>query len=305
MAAKRLVGLALAIGVAAVAAAATPQIVHRGCTRPGCLCTIPNADYQYKTRSRSETAVSLTALLLRKNTSLVDAAVIPSAIREEVSQQSTETRRYDPQKGQITVRRQNQETINNATPLTTEQHNRGQDRLEVLPVPTNSPDPLHPNPVHVDDHTSLTDRFTSLLPAPRIPQKTVVDLYQLDRDNLLIDQCEISQVALQLHDNGHWVLSLRADQNRQPPSDQKAVFNPRLYIKRNQFVVRLRCLGDAAVKSGATLPASGKPVLVELNPAEFWVENGQPRYVRTGGNCTLVRDYFVDIDRVEIEFFYR
>ena len=300
MAAKRLVGLALAIGVAAVAVAATPQIVHRSCTRPGCLCTIPNADYQYKTRSRSETAVSLTALLLRKNTSVVDAASSPPVILKEVTQQTVETRRQDAQTKQILVRRKHQETANNATPLTNEQHSSAQDRLEVLPVPTNPLESLQ-----LDDQTSLTDRVTSVLPATRSWQKTIVDLYQLDRDKLLIDQCEISQVALQLHDNGHWVLSLRADQNRRPAPDQQAVFNPRLHIKRNQFVVRLRCLGDAAVKSGATLPASGKPVLVELNPAEFWVENGQPRYVRTGGNCTLVRDYFVDIDRVEIEFFYR
>jgi hypothetical protein len=133
----------------------------------------------------------------------------------------------------------------------------------------------------------------------------VIELYQLDRPRLQIDHCEISQVALQLFGDGRWILSLRADQNRRPPEGEPAEYNPRLHIKRNEFVVRLRCLGAFRTEPIEVASAAGKPVLADLNVEPFWVENGQPRYIRSGGCCALVQDQFEDINRVEIEFFYR
>jgi len=53
------------------------------------------------------------------------------------------------------------------------------------------------------------------------------------------------------------------------------------------------------------VPTTGKPVMVDLSPYSFWVENGQPRYIRHHGYDPLVREYFRNIDRLEIEFYYR
>jgi len=202
-----IIGLMLAGG--AMCLSAELHLVRRHRTYPSCKCGIPESNYQYRTRSRSEIAISQTRLLVRKGTTVIDAA--------------------------------------------------------------------HP----------------------------IVDLYQLDQPSLTIDHCSISQVAVQLEDNGNWVLSLRADQNRRPAEGEGAPYNPHLYIKRNEFVVRLRCLGNFENEPVEAAPMAGKPVLAELNPEPFWVENGEPKYVRIEGYSELVDDFFRDIDRVEIEFFYR
>jgi hypothetical protein len=140
--------------------------------------------------------------------------------------------------------------------------------------------------------------------APSEPPSTVVSLYQLDQARLQIQHCAISEVALQLHDNGLWVLSLRADQNRRPAEDEPAAYNPYLYIQRNQFVVRLRCFGTFENRPSEAGLETGKPVLATLHPDPFWVENGQPRFLRTGGCDPWVEEHFEEIDRVQVEFFY-
>lgn len=138
-----------------------------------------------------------------------------------------------------------------------------------------------------------------------ITKPLVTRVYQLDRNSLTIDQCEVSQVALQLRSDGRWVLSLRADQNRRPDDPENAPYNPKLYVKRNEFNLRLRCLGGFAIPVTTTSQAAGQPVMAAFQPEPFWVENGQPRFLRLVG-CE--RNLWLDlekIDRVEIEFFYR
>jgi hypothetical protein len=138
-----------------------------------------------------------------------------------------------------------------------------------------------------------------------ISRRSIIDLYQLDQPGLRIDHCEISQVALQIHDDGTWVISLRADQNRGPEEGEPAEWNPRLHIKRNEFTVRLRCLGAFQNAPAEAAPIAGRPLLADLNPPPFWVENGEPRHVRWEGRNVLVEKHFADIDRVEIELYYR
>lgn len=135
-----------------------------------------------------------------------------------------------------------------------------------------------------------------------------IRLYQLDRPGLQIDHCAISRVALQLHDDGIWVLSLRADQNRQdepaaapPPGEQRKAT---AHIKRNQFVVKLRCYGRYEVKEAEPEASTGKPVLVQIEPERFWVQRGEPRHFVGSGKQEDLTRYFDLIDRVEIEFFY-
>lgn len=138
-----------------------------------------------------------------------------------------------------------------------------------------------------------------------ISKPLVTRIYQLDRPTLAIDQCEISQIALQLRSDGRWVLSLRADQNRRPDDPENAPYNPKLYVKRNEFNVRLRCLGGFSIPVTTTSQSAGQPVMAAFQPEPFWVENGQPRYLRLVG-CE--RNLWLDlekIDRVEVEFFYR
>jgi hypothetical protein len=303
MEARRLVAPTLILVVAATAIAAKPEIVHRSCTKPGCVCGIPEQNYQYQPRSRSEMAISRTAVLLRKSTTVADEAIDSPATGVELNQVDVADRHTDEGSQRVIVVRRSQGTAKSVTPTTTRLQESVNERTEVLPPPRPTCDPA--KPLRIDERSELHDRFVGPPPVPQAWRKTVIDLYQLDQDKLQIDQCEISQVALQLFDNGQWVLSLRGDQNRRPLPDQPVPYNPRLHIKRNQFVVRLRCLGAVEVKPIADAPAAGKPVLVALNPVEFWVENGQPRYLRTGGRDPLVKDYFRDIDRVEIEFFYR
>lgn len=144
-------------------------------------------------------------------------------------------------------------------------------------------------------------RTTQLDPRPE--DDRAIKLFQLDRSRMRVNHCSISDVALQLDDRGHWVLSLRADQNPRPSTREEARYNSRLHLKRNEFVVRLRCLGF--VQEPRAEVHAGRPVLAEINPEPFWVENGQPKYLRVTDCNDDVRQNVHLIDRVEIEFFYR
>jgi len=275
--------------------------LHGGCTKPGYACGIPAYNYQYRPRSSSETAVSRTGILLRTRTSVADAVEPgPAYLRQEYSDE--QVLRYDPDKLQRSSERRIDETLVDADPQPESRIWRAEPSLDRLPA-------LPQNSVLVDPRPGVTrrvfsDTFTARVPATEPRRRTVVELYQLDRPRLKIDHCEISEVALQLRDDGIWVLSLRADQNRRPADGQPAQYNPRLYIKRNQFVVRLRCLGAFQSEPTETAVAAGKPVLADLRTIQFWVQNGQPRYVRTGYRDPWVKEHFEEIDRVEVEFFY-
>jgi len=155
--------------------------------------------------------------------------------------------------------------------------------------------------------SEYTDR-SSRLPAAIIGGVHIdrsIDLYQLDRAGVRINHCEISEVAIQLYDDGQWVLSLRADQNRRSEDGGPDGYNPNLHIKRNEFFIRMRCFGAFDHPAMREVATTGKPVLVNLEPYSFWVENGEPRYIRQHNWDPLVREHFQDIDRVEIEFYYR
>ncbi len=328
MAARRFLILALMIGAATTAVAG----VHHHKTRPCPQCGIPDGNYQYGVRSRSESAVSKTAVLVRKSTVVAEDAISqvpPVLARSEIRNTDMLKLWQDKERNQTRLKHTMDEAFEEVTPEGSRRLRSNIDNLEVLPAPEpergesalqwlsrnlvgraeadrrRRAEPPPPKPTHIDDRVTFSDTLTVNAPVPELPRKTVIDLYQLDRPNLQIEHCQISQVALQLHDDGQWVLSLRADQNRRPDEGQPAAFNPDLHIKRNQFFVRLRCLGNFQNEPANASLAAGKPVLVELNPSEFWVENGQPKYVRTGGFNLLVKDYFDDVDRVEIEFFYR
>jgi len=133
----------------------------------------------------------------------------------------------------------------------------------------------------------------------------------VDRPRLQVDHCSISQITVNVYESGAWTLSLRADQNPiqlVPPEIDRDVttseesFKFTDHIKRNIFQVQLRCY---ARTGGATSEnALGKPVVIPLNVAPFWVQRQQPRWYVDTGNDAWIAQYFDIIDRVEIEFAY-
>ena len=311
------------IGVAAILAgtAATALSVelfggHHARTRPCLPGAIPAADYQFRRRSGSETVVSRTALLLEKNTVETDELLgDPARInaRTEYTDENVET--FGPVKDMAQFRLDQRRTEEfRQTDRDRDRSSRFEDRnMEVLPAPPPVPKGLElippgsrldADPLAFDRRQTRRDVVTAKLPNDLVGQNRVIKLYQLDRQNLQIDHCSISQVALQLHNDGRWVLSLRGDQNPKPEDGKPAPYNPVLHIKRNEFFVRLRCLGAAQNEPAANGVGAGKPVLVDLAPCSFWVQNGSPRWVRTGGHSETVRAYLSRIDRVEVEFFY-
>ncbi len=265
----------------------------RKTTKPCLRCNIPWADYQYRTRSRPEMALSKTAVLIRKNT--IDVVNTPPAaapaIKEVVTNRNVTVNtvtNYDAN-GNITSRQTTETTESNAQPALPP-------FSALVPVPGTQP-PGQP--------------FPMLMPIPgaQLPvQKTLINLYQLDRPSLTIDYCSISRVALQLLNNGTWTLSLRADQNPRDETGEPLLELPdrlTLHIKRNQFFIKIRCYGSYAVDESTADASTGKPVLLELGPKAFWVQNGQPYdYFHRCFHEDLAK-YFAYIDRVEIEFYYR
>jgi len=157
----------------------------------------------------------------------------------------------------------------------------------------------------VPDATESSNVEIEQLPAPPAKSDQIADpdtkLFQWNRANLVIDYCSISMPALRISRNGDWTLSLRADQN---PKSETNEYNPTLHIKRNKFVIKLRCYGSYETLPSETSSKVGRPILAELPVKEFWVENGQPKYVRMTGSSKNASQNFDLIDRVEIEFFY-
>lgn len=303
-----LLGLLLA---AASSALAFEWRIRRAITRPAYRCGIPPANYQHRDRSRSVALVSRTALLLPTR-----RAVEPSVPRDVQTLISSEQiRRLADDR--VSIARSRTQTNRQLEGDATRQQIDQRRRFEILPPPapptglavlppSNWPGAVSElfrrgsPPLHRDDSRTRRDVVTRLRPdASSIPR---IRLYQLDRSQLAINHCAISEVALQLHDNGRWVLSLRADQNRVVPGQDHYPF---LHLKRNEFVVRLRCLGAFQVEPIESLGGVGKPVLAALHPPAFWVQRRQPAHPRLSGDSAEVRAYFAQIDRVEIEFFYR
>ncbi len=273
---------------------------RRGHTRPARLTGIPWADYQYRARSPSETAVSRTAVLLRTRVSVEDVLQQDTVRWRRQYSDEQVLRRY-PSTDERHIERRIDQTV--LIPEDTRsQPFAGESRTGLLP-PLPSDERAENRGSNVT-RRSLAEGLTVVSPAPPPQQRTVVELYQLDRSRLQIDHCEISEVALQLYSDGRWILSLRADQNRRPGVDEPQQFNPQLHLKRNQFVVRLRCLGAFQNEPTEAAMAVGRPVLADLQPLPFWVENGRPYYLRAGDCDGWVAEHFAEIDRVEIEFYY-
>ncbi len=239
-------------------------------SKPNCVRCIPDRDYQYQPEAGPELVVSRRAVLVRNLTLEVNEII---AATEDAQDRTAEGVR-----------------ARDSNPGILPPPSGGAARLEEIGL-FRAPEIIRAPRAEVYSRDS---RFALT------PPESTIHLYQLPQAELVIGHCAISQITLMTYPDGRWLFNLRGDQNR---PDGGGGYNPTLHIKRNQFLVTLRCLGEFG-ESPATEAARelGKPVLEELGPFEFWVENGRPRYIRTEGFCRAMREHFQRIDRVEIDF---
>ena len=159
---------------------------------------------------------------------------------------------------------------------------------------------------------SDTALLVPALPADA-PPGGLFKVFTLEQPRLGIDQCVISRVSVTLNRDGEWAVSLLAEQNPRviegpspfvvAPEAIRLAVKQTSQIKRNKFFVRVRCF--AATPRLLPGGAAGRPVLLVLEPAPFWVQNGQPRDVLLSGTAPGLPARFGAIDRVEVELAYR
>lgn len=162
----------------------------------------------------------------------------------------------------------------------------------------------------------------TIVPAPVVRGR--VKYFQLGQARIENNHCFLSQVAVTLHESGAWTLSLRADQNPWMTGPRHEVSTPVQLrgavsalqppipplvletnsLKRNLFMVKVRCYGAYRLREAVPTATTGKPVLFELPPAIFWVQRGVPYDFWNQQPLPAVSQNFDLIDRVEIEFSY-
>jgi hypothetical protein len=170
--------------------AGTAVAVHHQTTRPCPRPGIPLHDYPYRDRSTAVSAVSRVGILLKKST-------------REVEQLAAEPPPVVAATTEVTAR-----DIESIRPLEGNQVQINRDRVETFSA----------NDAAVEGEVRQEERGE---------EPVRINLYQLDRPRLQVDQCEISGVSLLLDDQGGWVLSQRGDQNRRGPAED---FVPTLHI---------------------------------------------------------------------------
>jgi hypothetical protein len=178
--------------------------------------------------------------------------------------------------------------------------------------------------------TALLVLVPGAVPPDVLPSGRRMVYYQLKQNEVRVEHCSISRVALAIRDDGYWTLSLRADQNLQmfmktplvaagqpmpvadttvprpspilPGATPTTKFTD--YIKRNLFIVKVRAytgfLPDTAADG-----VPGRPVLFQVLPDPFWVQRGVPMFPKFEGQKPEIVAFFNTIDRVEVELSYR
>jgi hypothetical protein len=143
------------------------------------------------------------------------------------------------------------------------------------------------------------------------PRRGVKSFQFVDRPVLRIDHCYLSKMSVLLHETGEWTLSLQADQNPlQSPAEVDRKVTTREegqkftdHLRRNQFFVQLRCYGRYGPSTENDL--LGRPVIIPVHIEPFWVQNARPYAFFKTGCEPRIAEFYAEIDRVEIEFWYR
>jgi hypothetical protein len=133
---------------------------------------------------------------------------------------------------------------------------------------------------------------------------------------LQIDHCAISRVAVLLDRKGRCRVSLQADQNtpathaaqdekaRQAGISQGGSLLQTSQFKRNEFHVVVRGYGvpPSGDPNQGTL---GKPVVFRVEVCPFQVQRGESRDLVVQIDSADVREYFDQVNHVEVDFWYR
>ena len=169
------------------------------------------------------------------------------------------------------------------------------------------------------------------VPANTLPSGHQMYYYQLKQNEVRVDHCSISRVALAIRDDGYWTLSLRADQNLGTaaegplvavgrPTPPQTTTIPQVHhilpgsspttkftahIKRNLFIVRIRGYPAFRTEAADAGGPPGRPALFELTPDPFWVQREVPYFPRFQGAEADIAEFYKTIDRVEVELSYR
>ncbi|MEQ1903464.1 MAG: hypothetical protein ABL888_04710 [Pirellulaceae bacterium] len=313
--------------VLVVASTARAQVIPRvGRTRPAVICEIPTANYQLGDRSSSIAVFSNRFVYV--DDPLAELIRPPTAQTQQSTKITSVTKSIEVPKGVPNNAQVNSGSVAadqfrsqgnlpdpNTVPIRPENTSNRPLNGSVTPDTTNNSEAL-PSLILNNLPSSITsgemtERTTLKNQTVLIPESASngdiqrhTKLFQWNQDTLQIDQCAVSNIALQIGRNGVWVLNLRADQNRVPETGSVAAFNPRLHIKRNRFAIRLRCYGLMTTTPPEFGLKTGKPLLATIDVDDFWVENGQPKFLHTCDCNNWVRGNFDLIERVEIEFFY-
>ncbi len=136
----------------------------------------------------------------------------------------------------------------------------------------------------------------------------IVKLFQMNREKLVVDHCEITNVALTVSEGGGWSFAFEAHQNKKVTADKVInVQRPFLQQKqtsqilRNAFMVKARGLAQPPSGNGK-VSALGGAVLWEIDLGKIMVENGeQGAKVITGQNASL--GGYVKLTQ-QVEFFF-
>lgn len=145
------------------------------------------------------------------------------------------------------------------------------------------------------------------------PSERRIKVFQMVEPKLHISHCSVSQLALQVDDQGTCILSLRAEQGIEPPRpivpeallSAESIDPQTSQVKRNLFVLRVRGFVFFPVAEADDATTTGKPVAFQLKPIRFWVQRGEPYDGRFVERSKDAKDYFELLDRVEVSFSFR
>jgi hypothetical protein len=153
-----------------------------------------------------------------------------------------------------------------------------------------------------------------ITPVPLVVREQM-KLFQFNPSSLVIDPCSISRIAVTLHENGIVTLSMAALQNpafqgtpgnvvTKPGAVVPPVGPETNGLRRNLFCLRTRYYTNYPVPADPTAPLPGAPALFEVRD-DFWVQRGKPYDYFKNFQVPGALQYFDQIKRVEVEFFYR
>lgn len=129
-----------------------------------------------------------------------------------------------------------------------------------------------------------------------------IKVFQMDSSELRNNHCQLTKVALTIHQDGKWTMNFTATQNPDLlPSYLRPSFER---FDRNLFCVSV--YGEALYKIGESTDSPvGKPELFHIFLQPYVIEKRQSTRLVYSGESREISRYFDIIDRVEVDLRYR